>query len=128
MRCRQPAMFFTIVKGWSGLREIAQSGAMKQRAAAELAGPAKVSLDDLLPRYSGNVKAAADRDQGRCAGLGGSPGGCGGKNARRRRQVARHAHRGRGDYGDSTRAVGSGLRHRDMREFNIRPGARRLRR
>ncbi|MBS0177800.1 MAG: translation initiation factor IF-2 [Nitrospira sp.] len=47
---------FTIVKDERVAREIAQERAMKQRA-AELAGPAKVSLDDLFAKIQeGNVK------------------------------------------------------------------------
>ena len=47
---------FTIVKDERVAREIAQERAMKQRA-ADLAGPAKVSLDDLFAKIQeGNVK------------------------------------------------------------------------
>ena len=47
---------FTIVKPERVAREIAQERAMKQRA-ADLAGPAKVSLDDLFAKIQeGNVK------------------------------------------------------------------------
>ena len=47
---------FTIVKDERVAREIAQERAMKQRA-TELAGPAKVSLDDLFAKIQeGNVK------------------------------------------------------------------------
>ncbi len=48
--------WFTIVKDERVAREIAQERAMKQRA-ADLAGPAKVSLDDLFAKIQeGNVK------------------------------------------------------------------------
>ena len=47
---------FTIVKDERVAREIAQERAMKQRA-ADLAGPAKISLDDLFAKIQeGNVK------------------------------------------------------------------------